>query len=747
MSNVVYYFNLAKGFLAEKWTREAQPVSEKEEQTLPTYDDLSTRMTLLTVKDTLNEEWGKYKQPLKVNNDDLEAGIALFTKIAMNAMQQVQPFKKPKATYEVKSTHEVKFSSDAEPVESVEKIKTFVRENAYVFRNICNTGFPFSLLESSSSEIALLRALNHSDIIFAFMTASSDWITEEELNRRFAIPFQQLEINAIVEACSALNLAYQKGENKAGYYLIWLIKNTAGCSFEIPTKASFKSATAAKVLTKFIEENGSVTHVENFIEILHFRSSRFDKLIYENVLDHNACNIFLNYVIAQLQCIPFDNWPNKGFILTVLLETVSSQSKLIIAQELAASSDAKTAEVGRNIAAALTARGFNEAIAPLNALSELLPHFNKYHAQYIFDRPFVGFFEDFATQNAPGFVKRLSFNHGKVFVYDSIMIGVYADKENPPYLLAFDMYTKKMAWGMPLVASLLEDPSLNPSLNSRETGLSFAALPDYRLEQVGENLFLRFHEEKKVRFIDAKTGQCTSLFELPEVPVDPELLHISPEGFVYLVARKDQTYSLLGGKLIHGQWNLSFEVNYPGHDFLSLSTHCGAFSDKNQLILFGPTGAQVTIENCLAAEARENKIYLIEKDPKRKDKCIVTVRSLLAGPNVVSRVEKMISLDVERASFGDFCKNGQWVLFQGVIRKSLIFVDMQSEEVAYCYQPPIDSQQFINVETGEVWSWDQWSKEIRKISSTNITLEGTMGGSSRTSILWVDKGNQVYCRS
>lgn len=64
---------------------------------------------------------------------------------------------------------------------------------------------------------------------------------------------------------------------------------------------------------------------------------------------------------------------------------------------------------------------------------------------------------------------------------------------------------------------------------------------------------------------------------------------------------------------------------------------------------------------------------------------------------------------------------------------------MISDEVIYSYRPPVDSKQFIDIESGEVCSFDQASKHIVKISSRDIAVVGKMSGSFRTEIVWVDK--------
>ena len=708
------------------------------------------------VKETLTEKWSQYRQPLRINDDDLTAGMTLFAKIAAEAVDTNGSVKESESP-SLSASHEVSLET-ASLGGTVGKIKAFVEDKAYAFRRACQTGFPFSLLESHPTEIALKHALEHYDSILShFMTLEGSWMSESELDERFRGPFQRLQASEIVEACSVLKRAYVRDkDNKAGYYLLWLIKQATGCVYEIPEKSSFNDATVAKVLSGFFAGAGSHRNTANFVEIFHSRSLRLDKFLYQEFLDPKSCSIFLNFVVEQLVTIPIDKWPSKAGVITDLLETVTLESKLVVARALASSKDSTTSEVGNHFLAAQTARSLREAVPHFNALTELLPNFNYTHCEIIFGRPFVGFCHDRSIfKNDPEFTKRLHFNGmRKVFIHGPLMMGVYdtrttyGGKGVPPHLLAYDMNTEKMVWGIPLTPISLEDPSLNISATPMICGVPRMGPTDYTLIRVGELISLQFVGEKTLHFIHPETGEFDSVLELPEASTDRyDCLHISPNGFGYQMVHKDQDRILIGGKIIDKRWNSSFEAKTPCGMFRPFSTHCGFQQDfKDRLVLFGPTSDRITIEGCMAAKALDNKLYSIEKDPVDEDKCLLKVRTLKVDNEVVSDIEKSVSLNVKEASFGTICQNGQVILFAGRFSDtSPIFVTLDSQEVTYSpHNFPCYAKYVVNADSGELWTWDELTKNIWKVSSAEITLMGSMESGRGTTLLHADKADRLF---
>lgn len=686
------------------------------------------------LKETLTENWSKYNEPLGINNDDLTAGMTLFAKIAARAIDTSGSVKESESP-SLSASHEVSLET-ASLGGTVDKIKAFVEDKAYRFRRVCQTGFPFSLLESHPTELALKHALEGFDsILFHFMMLEGSCMSESELDERFGRPFQRLQTSEIAEACSYLKTAYVRDKNKkAGYYLLWLIKQATGCVYEIPENSSFNDATVAKVLSGFFAGSVSIRNTTNFVEILHYEG------LYQEFLDPKSCSIFLIFTVRQLVEIPMEKWPIKASIIRVLFNRLTVVHRFSVARALALSEDHTTSEVGDHLLAAIKARSLREAVPHFYALQKLLQWPSGADFMIIFGRPFVEFCKPRSIFNEyPEFIKPLIFNGiREVFIHGSLMMGVYNNhtryggKGIPPHLLAYDMNTEKIVWGIPLISNL-------PRSGPRE----------YLLKRVGELISLQFAGEKKLHFIHPETGEFDSILEFPEDPTHQyDELHVGPKGFVYQFIHKGSDSTLIGGRFIDKQWRPSFEAKAPKGWFYGFSTHCG-FTNllKKTLVLFGPTGDQVTIEGCLEVIAEEDTLYSIEKDPVDKDKCLLKVRTLKADTEVVSGVEKSISLNVKEASFCKICKNGQVILFAGrSSHKSPVFVTLDSQEVTYSpykFLPELKNH-VVNTDSGELWILDKVSTKIWKVSSANITTMGSWERGGNMILVHADKADRLY---
>lgn len=707
------------------------------------------------VTETLAEKGSEYRHPLHIDEADLTAGITLFTKIAVEAINKGEALQES-----ISATREV-YLDPSSSEGTIAKIKAFVTNKAYNFRKACQTGFPFSLVESHFTERALKQALEQCDsLLYHVMMVEDHWMDESELDERFGRPFQRLQLSEIIEACFDLTRAYVKdNDSKAGYYLLWLIKQATGCVYEIPEKSSCNNQTVAKVLSEFFIGLGFVRNSANFVEIFHSRSSKGDQFLYQEFLDQQSCLIFLNFAVQQLVEIPMDRWPRKAYIIINLLQTVLHEGKLDIARALILSKDPITLEVGSHLLAALTVLSLREAVPHFTALIERLPNCTYVDIENIFGYPFIKFcHERFIYKKDPGFTRRLHFNDMRqVFVHGSIMMGVYdtrtisGGKRAPPWLLAYDMNTEKMVWGICVKPISLENPSVNISEAPVMFGIPRRGPSGYSLNRVGEWLSLQLVGEKTVYFIHPETGEYDSTLELPEVFKNAyDCLHISQNGFGYQMVRKDGEKILIGGKIVDKRWHSSFEVTLSNNfgSFRSLSTHCGFQQplQARKLVLFGPTGDQVTIEDCMAVEAHGNTLYSIEKDPVDKDQRLLQVRTLQCDNEVVSAVEKSIPLNLKEVSFGKICQNGQVILFTGRgIETSPVFVNLNSQEIIYSqHKIPTDAERFVNADSGELWTWDELSEKIWKVSSSNSTLMGSMKSGRGTTLVHVDKADRLY---
>jgi len=697
----------------------------------------------------------RWSEPVEIDARNGSVAKQLFAELAFEAAARDLS----KCQSPVLSKDSVKVGE--EDPEIANKVTKFVKERLYYFQHACESGLLFSMLERSACKEALRNYLTSCrvPIVALLMTQNkSVWLTEEELNTSFGGAFGHLCIGEIGKACSELTRAYEENsDHKAGYYLLWLIKQSTGSNFSIPPKETFNGSSVKEVLSQFItSDSGKVALPSNFIETFLFRSYRGATPLCTIFLEANAYSRFINFIIDQLQSIPMDAWPEKGRIITDLLEIVSSssQSKIIIARGLSSSVDTQTAQIGLVILNALQATSLTSAIPHFYALIELLPNFDHTSIRYIFNKIFTPFLGNRQIdKNDPEFTRRLTFNQNEtvfakrevsVFVQGNLMAGVYdyrGENGTFPYLLAYNMNTEKMEWGIPLIQS----PSENGPLD-----ISTVAHPvAYHLNRVGDYITLLFIGEQKVRFIDINTGDTRSMLELPYVNKNQwDRLHITPNGFCYQTVGTTSCRKLIGGKICDSKMIPSFEAEIPRGPFHHLSTHVGFFDNyKGRLVVYSQTGDRVEIVGCLSAYAQGDKLYLVEQDPSQENRCLLTVRTMTNDENVISPIEKSIPLRTKKARLKRLCDNGQLILFNVPEHsdESPIFVDLRNDEVVYCgHKLCANGRRVVNTVSGELWSWDQSSKEIWKISSKAAVLMGSLDSGRGTQFLHVDQSDHLY---
>ncbi len=269
---------------------------------------------------------------------------------------------------------------------------------------------------------------------------------------------------------------------------------------------------------------------------------------------------------------------------------------------------------------------------------------------------------------------------------------------------------------------------------------------------LGNDIALQFTGEKKVNLIDLATGKFRAVCEMPRRPrYEEEFPSITPSGITYEIVCNERKRALISGKISDGQWNKSFdfEIRHSGANekFIQFSSHCGLFTQsQNRLILFNPGGASTTIENCLAVESRDDKLYVIEKNSANQNQCFLTVRTLKETPEVVSDVEKSILLDKNQVFFGNLCNNGQWILFRkDKLYSYPVFVDLTTETVThseYCLFPA--SEYVINTESGELWTWNPFSHEAWNVSSTGTKPMQPLEKPPANVFSYVDPKKRLY---
>lgn len=328
-------------------------------------------------------------------------------------------------------------------------------------------------------------------------------------------------------------------------------------------------------------------------------------------------------------------------------------------------------------------------------------------------------------------ITMLNFDGNKeIFTHHSLMIGVFHERipycSDKLHLIAFDMRTEELVWEI----SLPED---------------------FNLQQFEELIALKSTDGKKIDFINPNTGKIHSMVNVPEAGDRDNNFHVA-SGFAYQVISIDHPGRIIhGGQIVDHQWISKFTSKTPGGSCIFYSTHCGFPQDFiDELILFSPTGDQVTLQNCITSIARGDKLFSIEKDYNNKDKCFLTIRTLKTDSEVISEIEKSISIDVMNVSFGNIffgkvCQNGQVILFSRNIHgdKKPIFVDIETQKINHsAYKLSYNTKSFIT-DSADLWIWEESSKTIFKVNSEEVLLMGQQVRIPGGSLVHVDK-NTLY---
>lgn len=203
------------------------------------------------VQETLNKEWNSDIGPghgsVNAKKDDLDAAISLLAQIAFETIVGESIKQSNTKSVQQKAVNET-------PLSTEDKICAFIKKSAYGFTRECETGFPFSSLHTPAAKGALKIALEGGSIVYEFLIRECfEWMSEEELDKRFGNVFQQLKTSELEDVCLKLKYAYlSNGDNKSGYYLLWLIKRATNASFQIPKIEQFNEFSISEVLSHFI---------------------------------------------------------------------------------------------------------------------------------------------------------------------------------------------------------------------------------------------------------------------------------------------------------------------------------------------------------------------------------------------------------------------------------------------------------------------------------------------------------------
>ena len=369
---------------------------------------------------------------------------------------------------------------------------------------------------------------------------------------------------------------------------------------------------------------------------------------------------------------------------------------------------------------ALQANSLKEITLYYQHLVKLIPNIFKNDLQVIFEKPFIKLDHKKLVYNMKSLVDLGSGSIEKLFVYDSLLIGILdakslglyisSDKNDmPQYLVAYDMEKQEIVWDFPLKLT---------SNHDRFRGYSYK---DITIKQAGNKISIQYTGEKVVSLIEPNTGVVSSTLIMPfDLSKSYDQFYTNSSGIAYQMLNipgDGRGRVLFGGKFIDGTWVSIFETKTPSGIFTPLSTHIGFFDPavqisedtyKTRLVIYGPTGDLATIYGCgYRCAVKDEKLFLIAEDIKDSNKCYLTVRSLTFDKRVVSEEEKSITLNEGNPSIEKVYDNGH-IILKGL--SSRIFVDLNTEKVIY-KESKSSSSYTENVVTmpGELLKWEEWS--------------------------------------
>lgn len=675
------------------------------------------------VQETLLDKWKTTEKSLPLKAEDWEVGITLFSKIAIEFVERENHITRLSDKNISNSTSSLD--------DKIFKIKNFVQVHAKAFQVFCQTGLILSLDKSITEDALRYVLLDDSRILSYILMRSSNCMSEKELDKCFLSDIKNNKFK-IAKSCSSFLQAYKKNaDNRAGFYFLWLFNRYANCSFKMPRRRFFNNSSLTEVLTQFFQDKGCTAEWEKVVEIMIYRESK--NCIYEEVLEEESHSLFLDLLPDLFENTPMSKWPNKASILMSVLEILTKESRLTLLKTLTSSTDHDTSTMGFYFSKIFTAKSLKKTISSLNALEETLPNVYDFCFRLISDQTLLEF--RYGKVNEGENATRLNFNVLKmkgVFIQGSLMIGVQTCKDQT-YLNAYDMHTEKRIWSLPLI------------MTNDQNILTF----DFpKIKQVGSFLIIQFIEEKKLHFIDAETGEFKLVLKLPVASINNfESWHMSPMGYIYQIANDGPDRILIGGRLFENQWKPSFEIKAPNGFLRPFSTHCG-FQSFDKLFICGPTGDLAIINGCIEAHVLEDKLFAIESDPLNKNGRLLTVRTLRLGKEVVSAAAEIsIPINVRKITFGNISKDGQHVVLfsKNFSDTSPIFIDLLNEDVTYSlYKFYSHEEHMINPLTSELWTFDQSSKCVWKVSAHEKKCMGQLKYSRATTFLHVDQNDHLY---
>lgn len=594
---------------------------------------------------------------------------------------------------------------DDDPDVREESIREYIKKEIQynlshpTFKELFRNGLPFEALAKKDLHDfrKALDSWNLPEMVLAsYLIEHEKWLDEKELENLFGRYPLAMNSKESVRTCDSLACAFMKGDLRAGYYLLWVIKRRAFCQFEMPDKMSFTKERVSEILGTACALDG-MGDANKFVEMI---VSGYDC---EKLFQGEAREQLFNFIQSQFSKSMNENLKDKA--LYFLLTNVNAKFKRSVVRSYC-SNDPREEKIASALNAIFLDLNYTNTLQLRYELKSLLPDWNDEMLMKVCQAPLPTI--TFTEQD--GYIKtdfRPNYNfllQDRFFIYPEKGINYFntpEDRRVPEHLLAFDRKYKKVVWGQPLTNH-------------------------YELVHAGHHIAYLRDQEDTVQYISISTGKIEDKFRLPH-PYHSykDKFYVDPSENAFFIS-ENQPDTLYRRTVQNPVWN-AFKFNKKlSSRFKPLSTHAGLWEGVQTLHVIGPTGAPVKFENCIDAYANGNRLFLTQKDPSNRKQCILSIRNLQKEGEVVSEPNLELPIQADHLLFGKLCENGELVLLDGFhgYKKTPLFVNLSTKTVVRGEEHLIHPRYnyFIDEKRGEVWIHGQ--KKLRKISSTSNQVMG-----------------------
>lgn len=561
--------------------------------------------------------------------------------------------------------------------------------NLYILHKTCiNEGFPIGEIETSVAEKMLERLLeDRHSVLGAYLLSENVDLPLLEVEKRLSCFLSRVGTSEVNRACIELCKEYKQGNLKAGYFLIWLIKHSAGCIFKMPAHHEVDVSTLPSLVEKQCID-GLMDKPLLFIDLI-LKGKIYEELLFGREL-------FIQFVMNR-----FEDFA----VLPLLFAPLSSKHKLRLAMQSIVSQRPLLHSFGVKAKSVLESSNFTAALPHCYQLQEIFPQYGEEEFFQLFRVPLPPF-RDSSTHNQT--IIKVNVNPDRFLCEQGpLIISVHCSYwKLPPYLIAFDRVKEKMVWGI--------------ALDDHDRG---------SIRRTGDTISIRNHTTACFDIFSLKDGIKKTQFSHPQPwnhNASPSC-YSSAEEICYFARNHDR--KLYIERQTPGELN-SFEYKMKNHGkLIGLSTHCGVFEFAHYYRWFpsrvhgilGPKGGYIKLHKCLDAYAKGDKLFLINKSDKGvlllDVKTLLPTKEVFADTSYQQVFEHMRGLSIQM-----LCDNGDLLLFcQGGYNSfKTIFVNIPENRVVMGSPDdiPVKAPYVLDEKRGEVWVHHQAEKKIVVISST-----------------------------